>query len=89
VELELAGIPARLVRRDPETQAVVTRQAALSGEWRDLKRVQGTVLGLGIQQMLKRGDDDTVLVAERRARDFKQLREGIQELRAAGVAEPD
>lgn len=89
VELELAGIPARLIRRDPETQAVVTRQAALSGEWRELERVQKTVLGLGIQQMLKHGDDDTVLVAERRARDFKQLLAGIQELRAAGVAEPD
>lgn len=89
MELELAGIPARLIRRDPETQAVVTRQAALSGEWRELEWVQETVLGLGIQQMLKRGDDDTVLVAERRARDFKQLLAGIQELRAAGVAEPD
>jgi hypothetical protein len=89
VELELAGIPARLIRRDPETQAVVTRQAALSGEWRELERVQKTVLGVGIQQMLKRGDDDIVLVAERRARDFKRLLAGIQELRAAGVAEPD
>ena len=89
VELELAGIPARLIRRDPETQAVVTRQAALSGEWRELEPVKKTVLGLAIQQMLKRGDDDTVLVAERRARDFKQLLAGIQELRAAGVAEPD
>jgi hypothetical protein len=89
VELELAGIPARLIRRDPETQAVVTRQAALSGEWRRLGRVQETALGVMIQQMLKRGDDDTVLVAERRARDFKQVLAGIQELRAAGVAEPD
>jgi hypothetical protein len=42
-----------------------------------------------IQQLLKRGDDDVVLVAERRARDFKQVLEGIQQLRAAGVAEPD
>jgi hypothetical protein len=89
VELQLAGIPARLIRRDPETQAVITRQAALSGEWRELKLVQKTVLGLAINQMLKRGDDDIVLVAERRARDFKQVLAGIQELRAAGVAEPD
>jgi hypothetical protein len=89
VELELAGIPARLIRRDPETQAVVTRQAALSGEWRQLGRVQGTELGLGIQELLKWGGDDTVLVAHRRSRNFKQLLAGIQELRAAGVAEPD
>jgi hypothetical protein len=89
VELQLAGIPARLIRRDPETQAVITRQAALSGEWRELELVQKTVLGLAINQMLKRGDDDIVLVAERRARDFKQMVAGIQELRAAGVAEPD
>ena len=89
VELQLEGIPARLVRRDPETQAVVTRKAALSGEWRQLGRVQETALGLMIQDMLKRGYDDTVLVAERRARDFKQVLEGIEQLRAAGVAEPD
>jgi hypothetical protein len=89
VELQLSGIPARLIRRDPETQAVVTRQAALRGEWRELQRVQETALGLGIQRMLKRGDDDIVLVAERRARDFKQVLAGIEELRAAGVAEPD
>jgi hypothetical protein len=89
VELALEGIPARLIRRDPETQAVVTRQAALSGEWRELRRVQETALGLMIQDMLGRGYDDTVLVAERRARDFKQVLAGIEELRAAGVAEPD
>lgn len=89
VELELAGVPARLIRRDPETQAVVTRQAALSGEWRELEWVRKTALRVMIQQMLKRGDDDTVLVAERRARDFKKVLAGIEELRAAGVAEPD
>jgi hypothetical protein len=89
VELALEGIPARLVRRDPETHAVVTRQAALSGEWLELRRVQETALRLMIQDMLKRGYDDTVLVAERRARDFKQVLEGIEQLRAAGVAEPD
>lgn len=89
VELELAGITARLIRRDPETQAVVTRQAALSGEWRGLDRVKGTELGLGIQELLKWGADDIVLVAHRRSRNSKQLLAGIRELRAAGVAEPD
>jgi hypothetical protein len=89
VELELAGIPASLIRRDPETQAVVKRQAALSGEWRQLDRVKGTELGLGIQELLKQGSDDIVLVAHRRSRNFKELLEGIRELRAAGVAEPD
>lgn len=89
VELELEGIPARLIRRDPETQAVVTRQAALSGEWRELERVQGTELGVGIQQLLKGGEEDIVLVAHKRSRDFKQLLAGIEELRAAGVALPD
>jgi hypothetical protein len=89
VELELTGIPASLIRRDPETQVIVTRQAALSGEWRQLGRVQGTELGLGIQELLKWGGDDIVLVAHRRSRNFKELLEGIQQLRAAGVAEPD
>jgi len=91
VELELTGIPARLVRRDPETQAVVTREAALSGAWRELEHVQGTELRVGIQQLLKGqgGTDDMVLVAHKRSRNFRELLAGIEELRAAGVALPD
>jgi len=91
VELEITGIPARLIKRDAETQAVVTRQAALSGEWRELEHVQGTGLAVGIQQLLKArgGTDDIVLVAHKRSRNFKKRLAGIEELRAAGVALPD
>jgi hypothetical protein len=39
--------------------------------------------------MLKRGDDDVVLVADRRSRVFTRQLAAIEELRAAGVAEPD
>ncbi len=91
VELEITGIPARLIRRDPETQAVVTREAVLSGEWRELEHVQDTELGIGIQELLKGkdGTDDSVLVAHKRSRNFKKLLAGIEELRAAGIAQPD
>ena len=91
VEIALSGIPARLVRRDPETQAVVTRQSALSGEWRELEHVQGSEFKIVIQELLKGsgGTDDAVLIAHRRSRNFKKLLAGIEELRAAGVALPD
>lgn len=86
VELQLRGIPSHLIRRDTETQVVVTRQAALAGDWRDLQSVERTVYGLSIQRMLDGGADDVLLVADKRARDFKELLAGINDLRAAGIA---
>ena len=87
-ELSLRGIPSRLVRRDPETQVVVTRERAMRGEWRKLD-LDKTYWQVAIELMLKRGDEDVVLVAPKRAKNFKHLLRGLQLLREAGVAEPD
>lgn len=87
-DCEIRGIPARLIRRDPETQVVVTREKAMRGEWRKLD-LEKTYWQVAIELMLKRGDEDVVLVAPKRAKDFKQLLRGLQLLREAGVAEPD
>ncbi len=89
VELQLRGIPAELIRRDPETQVVVTRKAAMAGEWRELKSVQDSVYCFSLDRMLKQGAEDIVLVADKRARDFKQSYAAIHDLRAAGIAQPD
>jgi hypothetical protein len=32
-ELDIRGVPARLIRRDPDSQVVVTRERAMRGEW--------------------------------------------------------
>jgi len=88
-ECDLRGIPARLIRRDPETQVVVTRRKALEGAWKDLD-LSGTHWAIGGIGLLLHGEDpDCVLVAPKGARDFARLLEGLQLLRKAGVAEPD
>jgi len=87
-ECEIRGIPGRLIRRDPETQVVVTREKVLSGKWRDVD-LEGTHWGLSIEFMLRRGDADVVLVAPKRDRKYKKLLEGLRRLRDAGIAEPD
>jgi hypothetical protein len=87
-EGEIQRVPARLVRRDPETQVVVTRESAMRGEWRrlDLSR---THWATSLEFFLERGDPDVVLVAPKRDRRFRQLLDGLKMLRDAGVAEPD
>jgi hypothetical protein len=87
-EGEIQGVPAGLVRRDPATQVVVRRSKALEGQWRqvDLGR---THWATAIEFLLERGDEDVVLVAPKRHRNFHALREGLMALRDSGVAEPD
>jgi hypothetical protein len=85
-ELELYGVPARLVRRDPETQVVVLRSKAQAGTWRSLD-LDGTWWGVSLERLANGPVEDVVLAAPRRHRRFKQLVAGLQLLRASGVAE--
>lgn len=88
VEADIRGIPARLIRRDPETQVVVTRRQAAEGAWRDLD-LSRTWWATSLEFFLNRnGEDDIVLVAPKRHRQFKELLDGLKALRDAGVAEP-
>jgi hypothetical protein len=84
----LWGIPAKLVRRDPETQFVVTRAKAIKGEWRNLD-LAGTHWPVSLGELLRYGLADTVLVAPKRSKKFKTLLRGLQLLREAGIAEPN
>ncbi len=87
-ECDIRGIPACLIRRDPETQVVVTREKALQGQWRGLD-LAGTYWQGWIDLFLKhQTDPDLVLVAPKRARDFQTQLRGLKLLREAGVAEP-
>jgi hypothetical protein len=87
-ELEIRGIPSRLIRRDPETQVVVTRQKALTGEWRDLPFVN-RVAAFSLDYMLRQEWQDTVLIAPKRHRKFALYLQDLNLLREAGIAEPD
>jgi hypothetical protein len=86
-EADLRGVPARLVRRDPETQIVVSRQLALGGAWRKLD-LSDTHWATAIELFLQRGQSDVVFVAPKRAREFQKLVRGLRLLREAGIAEP-
>lgn len=88
-EFCIRGVPGRLIRRDPETQVLVTREKALEGEWRDLEFRDG-LCAVSLDLFLQREEEeDTVLIAPKRHRKFPLYLEDLQLLREAGVAEPD
>jgi hypothetical protein len=87
-ELDIRGVPGRLVRRDPETQVLVTRQRVLEEDWRELPfRDSDTLFSLDF--MLRLELPDRILVAPKRHRKFPLYLEDLQLLREAGIAEPD
>jgi hypothetical protein len=85
VECDLRSpMPARLVRRDEETQVVVKRSKLLDGEWRKLDLPQWSI---ALEWLLERGDPDVVLVAGKRSKNFKKELAELERLRDAGFAE--
>jgi hypothetical protein len=86
-EIDIRRVPARLVRRDADTQVVVRRERAMAGGWRDLP-LSKTSWPTALEFMLERGDPDVVLAAPKRHRRYRDLLEGLRMLREAGVAEP-
>jgi hypothetical protein len=80
-----SGIPARLIRRDPETQVVLRRSTFLNRPWRD--EVPGSLAQIWIDDFLASGFDDTIIVAGKRGRAFAKELELIDKLRKAGLAE--
>ncbi len=88
-ECDIRNVPANLVRRDPETQVIVTRAKAARGEWRRLD-LSKTYWAASLDLLLNRGDQDVVLVAPKRNKTkFSALLDGLKMLRDAGVAEPN
>lgn len=87
-DFECQGVPSRLVRRDPETQIMVTRERVLACG--DAIAAGGKYWHGWLKLFLQ--DDfykDAVLIAFKRSPKFKDLLAGIHQLRRAGVAEPD
>jgi hypothetical protein len=93
-ELDLESVPARLVRRDPESQAIVTREKALQFAkegWRKLLPPECKHWAIVVDMFLSDGEEDIVLVAPLGAAKAKRdpLLKGLQEFRRIGLAEPD
>lgn len=88
--LELRGIPARLVRRNPETQAVVRRDRLLDGRWQGLNLgVFRITLRDLIAGIVDGNATDKVLVAATLGPHADKQRAALAELRRAGIAETD
>jgi hypothetical protein len=87
-DFDVRGIPSRLIRRDPFTQAVVKREKVLDGRWRKLD-LSGTWWHVGLEMLEKSNWEDHTLVAPKRHRHFSQALKGLYILRDAGIAEPD
>jgi hypothetical protein len=80
-----SGIPARLIRRDPETQVVLRRSTLLGRSWR--VEVPDLLARIWIEDFLTSGFEDTIIVAGKRGRAFAKELELINKLRDAGLAE--
>ena len=87
-DCDIRNIPSQLIRRDPETQVVLTREKAMEGRWRELD-LSGTYWAGAIKLFLDDGYQDRLLVAPKGAPNFKRLLDGLNKLRDAGITEPD
>ena len=87
-ELCIRGLPGHLVRRDPDTQFLVTRERAMLGNWRNLG-FQENLIPTSLDMFLQRAESSIVLTASKRSPKFKEHLEDLKLLRLAGVAEPD
>ena len=88
LDCSIRGIPSKFIKRDPASQAVVTREKAITGAWKQLD-LSKTYWKTVIEFLLDRQDVDVVLVAPKCHPHYSDLIEGIEMLRDAGVAEPD
>jgi hypothetical protein len=87
-ELELRGIPARLIRRNPETQVVFKRESVLRREWEQID-LAGTPLRTWLDDLLSFGWPDGVFVAPVLSRRRDRVLDALHRLRETGVAEPN
>jgi hypothetical protein len=89
--LDIAGIPAAKIRRNPETQIVVTKERLSRAEQVDAIADLDETLRFMLESFVSGDAADAVFVAPtgRPAKVFKPVLEGFAELRRAGLAEPD
>jgi hypothetical protein len=84
--LSISGVPAKLILRNPDNTAVVTRERAIAGQWRDLPSKRG-LFKLVISWIIDDGYDDVLLIACPRSKRYKDDLEDLKILRDSGVAE--
>jgi hypothetical protein len=87
-DFDCRGVPSRLVKRDPETQIMVTRERVL--KCGDAIRAGGPFWESWLKLFVEDGwYEDGVLVVPKRSSKRHELAAGLQQLRRYGVAEVD
>lgn len=88
-EFDFQGIPAKVVRRDLETQVVVKRENITGKGWKKKIASWNTYWSDILELRIGGPDEEFVLVAPKGKKSFRKLVDGLKDLRAIGVAEPD
>jgi len=90
-DLSILNVPARLIRRDPSTQVVLTREKAASVVWRDLGLKDPIQWETSSKILLTESKEpDKVMVPPlKRNRGYQEYFHDIAVLREAGVLEAD
>lgn len=93
-EFDIRGVPGRLIRHDPESQILITRERALqvaTPGWERQLDPSNKLWPFMVKLFLSDGDADTVFAAPLGAAKAKRdpLLKGLRELRRIGLAEPD
>jgi hypothetical protein len=86
LEADLRGIPVHLVRRDPATQFILRREKLMAGGWRGADLGDPLMPHL-IQIFLESGKSAEVMVAARRAKNFKNMIAGFRRLQDMGFVD--
>lgn len=87
-EADLRGIPARLVRRDPQTQFILTRERAEKAMADQLLEERSFWWHI-LQLFLDLGLQDKVMVAPKAHPRFRKILGDLWALRDKGILEPD
>ena len=89
-ECDIRGVPWQLIRRDPETQAIVTPERAQAMSF-ELSRIDlsKTYWRTSIESMLIERQPGAVLVVPKGSKKFHDHLKGLHLLRQAGIAEAD
>jgi hypothetical protein len=87
-ELDLWGVPGRLVRLEPRDQVLITREVALKGEWRRLD-LSGSWWAVALERLANSSLDSCAVIAPRRHATYKRQVAALRVLRDAGLTEPD
>lgn len=90
-EFEATGVPANLVRRNPNLHFIVTRDRVLETGWREKFQPSTDYWQFALDQFLESNEKDTIFVAPRlkSKKRFKELHSELLWLRELGVALPN